>query len=56
MASGLQVEKLTTGTGAEPKAGNVVVVHYTGWLTDGKSSIARWIGAIRSNSCSVADR
>lgn len=32
----LQVEKLKEGNGASPKAGNVVVVHYTGWLTDGK--------------------
>ena len=35
MASGLQVEKLTTGTGAEPKTGDRVKVHYTGWLTNG---------------------
>lgn len=31
----LVIEKLTTGTGAAPKAGDVVVAHYTGWLTDG---------------------
>lgn len=35
-ASGLQIEKLTQGQGATPKAGNVVQVHYTGWLTNGK--------------------
>jgi FKBP-type peptidyl-prolyl cis-trans isomerase FkpA len=33
--SGLQIEKLVEGTGAMPKAGDRVSVHYTGWLTDG---------------------
>jgi len=33
--SNLKIEKLTEGTGAQPKQGNTVVVHYTGWLTDG---------------------
>src|SRR5215212_8798315 len=32
----MQIEKLTSGTGASPKAGQTVTVHYTGWLTDGK--------------------
>ncbi len=32
---GLQVETLVTGTGPTPKTGDVVVVHYTGWLTNG---------------------
>ncbi|HEY0601416.1 MAG TPA: FKBP-type peptidyl-prolyl cis-trans isomerase [Herpetosiphonaceae bacterium] len=35
-SSGLQIEKLAEGQGASPKAGDVVVVHYTGWLTNGK--------------------
>lgn len=35
-ASGLTYEDLTPGTGATPQAGQTVVVHYTGWLTDGK--------------------
>ena len=34
--SGLQIEVLTEGTGTETAAaGNIVEVHYTGWLTDG---------------------
>lgn len=36
MASGLQVEKLVEGHGESPRAGQLVVVHYTGWLTDGR--------------------
>lgn len=36
MAQELQIEKLTEGTGAQPKTGNVVQVHYTGWLTNGR--------------------
>jgi FKBP-type peptidyl-prolyl cis-trans isomerase len=36
MSSGLQIEDLQVGTGAEAKAGQRVEVHYTGWLTDGK--------------------
>ena len=35
-ASGLQIEDVTEGTGAEAKTGNSVKVHYTGWLTSGK--------------------
>ena len=35
-ASGLQIEELNEGTGAEAKAGSQVQVYYTGWLTDGK--------------------
>lgn len=34
--SGLQYQEIQVGTGAQPAAGQVVVVHYTGWLTDGK--------------------
>ena len=34
-ASGLVIEELVLGSGATAKAGNMVVVHYTGWLTDG---------------------
>ena len=34
-ASGLIYEDTVVGTGAEAKAGDHVVVHYTGWLTNG---------------------
>jgi FKBP-type peptidyl-prolyl cis-trans isomerase FkpA len=35
-ASGLVIEDITVGTGAEAAAGQRVTVHYTGWLTDGR--------------------
>lgn len=35
-ASGLKYTDLVVGTGAQPKSGQTVTVHYTGWLTDGK--------------------
>ena len=36
-ATGLQYEDTTVGTGAEAKRGQLVTVHYTGWLfNDGK--------------------
>jgi FKBP-type peptidyl-prolyl cis-trans isomerase FkpA len=31
----MQIEDLTVGTGAEAQKGQLAVVHYTGWLTDG---------------------
>jgi FKBP-type peptidyl-prolyl cis-trans isomerase len=31
----MKIEKLNSTAGASPKAGDTVVVHYTGWLTDG---------------------
>jgi peptidylprolyl isomerase len=34
-SSGLQYIDITVGTGASPEAGQTLVVHYTGWLTDG---------------------
>ena len=34
--SGLQYEEIEVGTGAQPKVGQTVTVHYTGTLADGK--------------------
>jgi FKBP-type peptidyl-prolyl cis-trans isomerase len=34
--SGLKYIDLKVGTGKEAKAGDTVIVHYTGWLKDGK--------------------
>ena len=34
--SGLVIEDLAVGEGAEASAGQHVTVHYTGWLTDGQ--------------------
>jgi FKBP-type peptidyl-prolyl cis-trans isomerase FkpA len=34
-ASGLVIEELVVGEGAEATAGQQVSVHYTGWLTNG---------------------
>jgi peptidylprolyl isomerase len=33
--SGLQYEDLVPGSGASPSPGKTVIVHYTGWLTNG---------------------
>lgn len=35
--SGLQYEELTVGSGALARSGQFVTVHYTGWLTDGRT-------------------
>ncbi|MGE5675783.1 MAG: FKBP-type peptidyl-prolyl cis-trans isomerase [Mycobacterium leprae] len=34
-ASGLRYEEIEEGTGVQPQKGEIVQVHYTGWLTDG---------------------
>jgi FKBP-type peptidyl-prolyl cis-trans isomerase len=31
----MKIEKINSGTGASPKSGDTVTVHYTGWLTNG---------------------
>jgi len=31
----MKIEKIVSGTGASPKRGETVTVHYTGWLADG---------------------
>jgi FKBP-type peptidyl-prolyl cis-trans isomerase FkpA len=31
----MKIDKITSGNGATPKTGDTVIVHYTGWLTDG---------------------
>jgi len=36
MAGGLKVYDFKEGTGSSPQQGQTVVVHYTGWLTDGR--------------------
>lgn len=32
----MKIEDIEVGTGAEAHAGQMVTVHYTGWLTDGQ--------------------
>lgn len=34
--SGLKIEEVRAGSGAKARSGQDVVVHYTGWLTDGR--------------------
>jgi FKBP-type peptidyl-prolyl cis-trans isomerase FkpA len=31
----MKIEKIASGSGAYPKRGETVIVHYTGWLMDG---------------------
>ena len=34
--SDLKIDTIKTGTGVSPKKGQTCVMHYTGWLTNGK--------------------
>ena len=36
MAEAMKIEDLVVGNGATPAKGQTAVVHYTGWLTNGK--------------------
>ena len=36
LPSGLKYIEIKEGTGASPKTGQMVEVHYTGWLEDGE--------------------
>jgi FKBP-type peptidyl-prolyl cis-trans isomerase len=42
--SGLRYEDLTVGTGASPKMGDAVKVHYTGWFADNGKQFDSSIG------------
>lgn len=37
LPSGLRIQTLVAGTGAKPRADQRAMVHYAGWLTDGKN-------------------
>ena len=59
-ASGLQIIDSKVGTGATPQAGQICVMHYTGWLLDGdvrgRSSTVHLIAVHHSSSSSVVGR
>ena len=47
LPDGLEYWDIKEGTGPAAKKSDKVKVHYTGWLTDGKKSTARWTATIR---------
>ena len=53
--SGLEYRDLTKGTGEPATRGDIVVVHYTGWLKDGKEFDSS-VGGEPSPSSSAAAR
>lgn len=48
-ASGLEYEILQEGTGASPKIGDLVTVHYTGWLNKGDQPGEQFDSSFRRN-------
>jgi len=46
--SGLVIEDVVLGSGDTAQPGQLVTVHYTGWLTDGTSSIPARTATTRS--------
>jgi peptidylprolyl isomerase len=55
-ASGMQFVDILVGEGDSPAAGNMVIVHYTGWLLNGKKFDSSVTGIRRSSSSLVPDR
>jgi len=48
-ASGLEYEILEEGSGASPKSGDIVTVHYTGWLNDNGDRGQEFDSSVRRN-------
>ncbi len=44
--SGLQYTDMTEGSGASPSKGKTCVMHYTGWLWDGKAKGAKFDSSV----------
>jgi len=55
-ASGLRYQDVVIGTGPEATAGQVAIVHYSGWLTDGTQFDSSRAGDSRSPSPWAAAR
>ncbi|MEL7048556.1 MAG: FKBP-type peptidyl-prolyl cis-trans isomerase [Pseudomonadota bacterium] len=45
-ASGLQISDEVVGTGAEPKTGQICVMHYTGWLYENGQKGAKFDSSV----------
>jgi peptidylprolyl isomerase len=48
-ASGLRIIDSTVGTGATPKAGQICVMHYTGWLYEGGKKGSKFDSSVDRN-------